>query len=69
MNLNTHCLYTDGISGQVLMLREKLEEKDHGLEKLKHELRQKSVLEEDKNDSVSDKNIGNDVTVSGEAVS
>ncbi|KAK9203162.1 hypothetical protein WN943_013416 [Citrus x changshan-huyou] len=53
----------------VLMLREKLEEKDHELEKLKHELRQKSVLEEDKNDSVSDKNIGNDVTVSGEAVS
>ena len=69
MNLNTHCLYTDGISGQVLMLREKLEEKDHELEKLKHELRQKSVLEEDKNDTVSDKNIGNDVTVSGEAVS
>lgn len=69
MNLNTHCLYTDGISGQVLMLREKLEEKDHELEKLKHELRQKSILEEDKNDSVSDKNIGNDVTVSGEAVS
>lgn len=69
MNLNTHCLYTDGISGQVLMLREKLEENDHELEKLKHELRQKSVLEEDKNDSVSDKNIGNDVTVSGEAVS
>ncbi|KAL9439144.1 hypothetical protein AB3S75_024747 [Citrus x aurantiifolia] len=53
----------------VLMLREKLEEKDHELEKLKHELRRKSVLEEDKNDSVSDKNIGNDVTVSGEAVS
>lgn len=69
VNLNTHCLYTDGISGQVLMLREKLEEKDHELEKLKHELRRKSVLEEDKNDSVSDKNIGNDVTVSGEAVS
>lgn len=69
VNLNTHCLYTDGISGQVLMLREKLEEKDHELEKLKHELRQKSILEEDKNDSVSDKNIGNDVTVSGEAVS
>lgn len=62
-------MYTDGISGQVLMLREKLEENDHELEKLKHELRQKSVLEEDKNDSVSDKNIGNDVTVSGEAVS
>lgn len=51
------------------MLREKLEEKDHELEKLKHELRQKRVFEEDKNDSVSDKNIGNDVTVSGEAVS
>lgn len=53
----------------MLLLQEKLEKKDCELVKLKNELQQKRLMEEDKNDSVSDKQIGNDVTVSGEAVS
>ncbi|KAJ0049310.1 hypothetical protein Pint_15506 [Pistacia integerrima] len=52
----------------VLILREKLEEKDRKIERLKQELQQKSIMEEEKTDPVSDKKISNDVTVSEEAV-
>lgn len=52
----------------MLILREKLEEKDRKIERLKQELQQKSIMEEDKTDSVSDKKISNDIAVSGEAV-
>lgn len=53
---------------QVLIFREKLEEKDAQLRRLKQELQRKSGVEKVKTDSVSDKKISKDITVSGEAV-
>lgn len=52
----------------MLILREKLQEKDCEIERLKQELQQKSIVEEDKTDSLSDKKIINNITESGEAV-
>ena len=53
---------------QVLILKEKLEEKDCEIERLKHELHQKSLQEEEKTDSVPDKKITEEVALPEEDV-
>lgn len=69
------CKHMEGLTDDVersnetvLILREKLQEKDCEIERLKQELQQKSIVEEDKTDSLSDKKIINNITESGEAV-
>ena len=54
----------------MLILKEKLEEKDCEIERLKHELHHKSLLEEEeeKTDSVPDKKITEEVALPEEDV-
>ena len=52
----------------MLILKEKLEEKDCEIGRLKHELHQKSLLEEEKTDSVPDKKITEEVALPEEDV-
>ncbi|XP_042952818.1 FKBP12-interacting protein of 37 kDa-like isoform X2 [Carya illinoinensis] len=51
----------------VLILQEKLEEKDGEIERLKHELHQKSLIEEEKGDSASNKEARDEMMASGDA--
>ncbi|TXG55753.1 hypothetical protein EZV62_017066 [Acer yangbiense] len=58
----------DRSNEMVLILKEKLEEKDCEIERLKHELHQKSLLEEEKTDSLPDKKITEGVALPEEDV-
>ncbi|KAK1565039.1 hypothetical protein Q3G72_017410 [Acer saccharum] len=59
----------DRSNEMVIILKEKLEEKDCEIERLKHELHQKSLLEEEeKTDSVPDKKITEEVALPEEDV-
>lgn len=52
---------------QVLILQEKLQEKDREVESLKDELHQKSVIEEENTNSAADKKAQDEVMISGES--
>lgn len=69
-NLHNNCVscYYWHLLVQVLILQEKLEERDREVERLKHELHPKSLfLIEEKDDSASVKKIKEEVVISGEA--
>lgn len=51
---------------QVVILQENLEEKDQEIERLKQELHQKSIIEEEKTDSPSKKKETDEGMISGE---
>lgn len=51
----------------MLILQEKLQEKDQEVERLKHELHQKSLIEEEKTNSAANKKPRDEVMVSGES--
>ncbi|XP_059442446.1 FKBP12-interacting protein of 37 kDa [Corylus avellana] len=51
----------------VLILQEKLQEKDREVESLKDELHQKSVIEEENTNSAADKKAQDEVMISGES--
>lgn len=46
---------------QVAILQERLEEKDHEIERLKFELHEKRQIEEEKDDSDSNRKVSDDV--------
>jgi hypothetical protein len=52
---------------QVLILQEKLQEKDREVESLKDELHQKSLIEEENTNSAADKKARDEVMISGES--
>ena len=52
---------------QVLILQEKLQEKDREVESLKDELHQKSLIEEENTNSAADKKAPDEVMISGES--
>lgn len=52
----------------MLILQEKLQEKDREVERLKHELHQKSLIEEEKTNSAANKKARDEVMmISGES--